>query len=400
MDQTQHNILPDFHVIIAAAGSGQRANSDLPKQYMPINGTPTLLHNIKKFHNLPQCRSIRVIIDPTHAELFHDVAKGLNKVSFSHGGKERNASINNALNDIHDIKDEEIILIHDAARPCISTTDIQTLLKALKHTRAATLAIPVSSTLRLSDKEKNADQSISRENLWELQTPQGFRYGDLLNAHKQASPEKEYTDDTSLVSEIGIPVKFVQGSASNIKITHPQDFEMAEKLLNTNTIFLTGQGFDVHVFDQEKTGPVRICGIDIDHNAALKGHSDADVGLHALTDAILGAIAQGDIGQHFPPSNDDFKDMDSSIFLKKALTLMSADQFNLVNIDMTLICEEPKIGPHTTKMRARIAELTGLNISRINIKATTTEQLGFTGRKEGIAAQALVTISRNDEASL
>ena len=390
------NNLPAFHVLIAAAGSGQRMGSETPKQYIKIHGKPLLRYSVETFLSMPECLSLRVIINPDDADLYHDAVMGLDLAPPVIGGKERNISIINGLSDLSNLDDEDIVLIHDGARPLLSIDSTQSLLESLKTHKAATLSAPISSTLRRTSNECLALEQVSRDDLWSIQTPQGFRYEDILKAHNDADPQKTYTDDTALVSAIGIPVKLVEGSETNIKITRPQDLDMAEKLLQPQTITRSGMGFDVHAFDAETPGPIRLCGIDVAHVHALKGHSDADVGLHAITDAILGAIGEGDIGQHFPPSNDEFKNMDSAIFLQKALEMTAAKNAQVNNIDLTLICEEPKIGPHAQAIKTRISEITTLPEDSINIKATTTEGLGFTGRKEGIAAQALVTITITD----
>ncbi|MCB9980909.1 MAG: 2-C-methyl-D-erythritol 4-phosphate cytidylyltransferase [Rhodospirillales bacterium] len=393
------NDLPAFHVLIASAGTGSRlGDAAVPKQYLEIHRKAVLRYSIETFLSMPTCVSLQVIIGANDAELYHDAVRGLELPKPIIGSDKRNKSIFNGLKEISKVKNEDIILIHDAARPCVHPQEITGLLHALQTHRAATLACPISATLRRADANNMAADQISRDGLWAIQTPQGFRYEDLLKAHETADPRINATDDTNLVSAIGIPVKLVEGSAVNIKITYPQDLTMAEKILAPKTVPLTGLGFDVHAFDKSHPGPVRIGGIDIDHDHALKGHSDADVALHALTDAILGAIGEGDIGRHFPPSDDAFKNMDSSLFLKKALELMYAQSAHLNNIDLTIICEVPKIGPHAGPMRTRLAQLTGLPENRINIKATTSEGLGFTGRREGIAAQALVSISVKEAA--
>ncbi len=396
---SDYDELPKFHVLIAAAGSGQRMGAEIPKQYLKIHGKTVLRWGVEAFLTMPECLSIRVIINPDDANLYHDAVMGLDLSEHVTGDKERKLSISNGLKSLSYLKDQDIILVHDGARPLISKNDISNLLSALKADAAASLAVPASSTLRYANDDNNADKLVDRKHLWAMQTPQGFRYGDLLKAHEQADPEKNYTDDTALVSALNLPVKLVKGSQTNIKITHQQDLIMAEKLLQPQQTSRSGSGFDVHAFDTSAPGPVRICGIDIEHNRALKGHSDADVGLHAITDALLGAMGEGDIGQHFPPSNSEFKDMDSAIFLKKALEMLTAKNGQINNIDLTVICEEPKIGPHAPAMRARVSEILSLDEGVINIKATTTEGLGFTGRKEGIAAQALATITMPSETS-
>jgi 2-C-methyl-D-erythritol 4-phosphate cytidylyltransferase/2-C-methyl-D-erythritol 2,4-cyclodiphosphate synthase len=358
-----------------------------------LHGKPLIQHAIEAFQAIPQCTAIHVIIDPDDANTLHETLRSAEKLHVAHGGKERKDSVYNALKSIDDAMDEDIILIHDAARPHVHRADIDALLTAMHTHRAATLALPIASTLRRANAQNEAQDSVSRDNLWAIQTPQAFRYGDLLKAHEQSNPQKSYTDDTQLVSELGIPVKCVQCAPTNIKVTMPQDLDLIEKLMTPPLETRSGSGFDVHAFDADKAGPVRLCGIDVAHDHALKGHSDADVGLHTLTDAIYGSIGAGDIGQHFPPSDNSFKDMDSAIFLKHAIAMLRDQGGALINADVTIICEAPKIGPHATAMKTRIAEICDVSPNRINVKATTTERLGFTGRGEGIAAQATVSIS-------
>ena len=382
----------DIYVLIAAAGEGTRFKTDskLPKQYQNLGGTPILKRTIAKFKKTNNIKGITCLINPQHKERLEDW--GLCKTI--PGSNTRKNSVYSGLKYFSNIKNEDIILIHDGARPLVTENDIQNLITAMQSNRAATLARPIHETLRKSQNEHCSD-IVSRDGLWALQTPQAFRYGDILKAHEQADSATEYTDDTSLVSALGIEVKLIEGSAENIKITTKDDLDMAEKLLNAQKTIRTGLGYDVHAFDNKK-GPVRLCGIDIPHDYKLKGHSDADVGLHAITDALLGTIGEGDIGRHFPPSDDTFKNMDSAIFLEKTLDLIHQQSASINNIDLTLICEEPKITPYADKMRTRVADILKLNENQINIKATTSEQLGFTGRKEGIAAQAIATVSIYD----
>ncbi|MCB1532349.1 MAG: bifunctional 2-C-methyl-D-erythritol 4-phosphate cytidylyltransferase/2-C-methyl-D-erythritol 2,4-cyclodiphosphate synthase [Alphaproteobacteria bacterium] len=380
-----------FHVIVAAAGRGSRFGGDTPKQYCSFGGKTLLRHTLDNILSWPGVLSLRVIIDPEYADSYQKSVSGLDLPDYITGGSERNISINNALNSISNVKDEDIIFIHDAARPFTKAADITALLNALQDNRAATLATPVSDTLRKSSADKAGD-IVDRNGLWALQTPQAFRFGDLKKAH-EAAENKPYTDDTSLVSALGIEVALVEGARSNIKITTQDDWDMAEALLNQNTRIATGTGFDVHAFEDASSGkPLMLCGIAVEHERALVGHSDADVGLHAITDALLGAIGAGDIGTHFPPSDPTFKDMDSAIFLEKTMNMIAEKGGAVHNIDLTLICEAPKIGPYRDKMLARVAAITGLDQARINIKATTTEKLGFTGRGEGIAAQSIATV--------
>jgi 2-C-methyl-D-erythritol 4-phosphate cytidylyltransferase/2-C-methyl-D-erythritol 2,4-cyclodiphosphate synthase len=392
------NNITKFHVLIAAAGSGERfarlyggadsKNNTLPlkKQYVNIFGQSILRHSVEKFVGMPGLQSLRVIIDPADVELYHDAVSGIALPDPVMGDKTRKQSIFNGLKNISDAADDDIILIHDAVRPNIARKYIEDILSAMENCDAATLAVPVTDTLR-----RGAD-IISRDGLWALQTPQAFRYGILKKAHEMAGAD-EYTDDTSLVSRMGVDVKIVPGSNENIKITTPEDLIMIEKLMLPATETRTGTGFDVHAFSTDKNRKLMLGGIKIPHEYALAGHSDADVALHALTDALLGALGEGDIGLHFPPSNPAFKNMDSRIFLEKTIDILTARGGHIVNADLTIICETPKISPYRDAMRNKIAEILKTDPARINVKATTTEGLGFTGRREGIAAQAVVSIN-------
>ena len=391
---------PSFHVIIVAGGSGRRFGSDTPKQFQIIDDKSVIYHSVAKFERMSECAQIVVACTDEYTNTCHELLSSLGNVTFTNGGDSRKESVFNGLKALANISDEDIVLIHDAARPCVLENDIRNLLDCMQENRAASLACPVSATLRkqVQGSDQLAGEPISRDGVWEMQTPQAFRYGDIFAAHKSDSGKDEQTDDTQLASLYGIPVKLVAASPMNIKITQPQDLDLARlyieglKQSNMNYETRTGQGYDVHAFDNSKAGPVRLCGVDIEHTKALKGHSDADVGLHALTDAIYGALAAGDIGVHFPPSDDSFKDMDSAVFLEHAINMMRERGAELVNADVTLVCEKPKISPHSADMRTRIAQICDVDVSRINVKATTSEQLGFTGRGEGIASMATVNI--------
>lgn len=333
-----------------------------------------------------------MIIDPSRVDLYKDAVEGLNLPDFVLGGNERNISIFNGLKSFSNLNNEDYILLHDGARPLVSKNCISRVLDALDTYEAVSPAIALADTLRRADNGGMAKDIVMRDGLYAHQTPQGFHYGTIKSAHENAD-NAVYTDDSALVSEAGVPVKMVMGDKMNFKITTQDDLLMAKALLEAGEI-RTGMGFDVHAFAEENqsNGSVRLCGVDVPHPLSLDGHSDADVGLHALTDAILGAVAAGDIGRHFPPSNDDYKDMDSAVFLRKAIEILEEKQGQLVNIDLTLICEAPKIAPHADDMVAAVSKITGLSVERISIKATTTEKLGCTGRGEGIAAQAIATV--------
>lgn len=369
-----------FYAVIAAGGSGSRLGGDVPKQYLKIGGKAVLRRTIEAFLVCPGLKGLTVVIDPVHESLYKEAVAGLAQPPFVAGGHDRKSSVYNGLKALS-AADEAVVLIHDAARPFIDPAQISAVAGAAYDHRAATLAIPVSDTLYCS----NNNNYVNRNGLWTVQTPQAFHYGLIMKAHAQAG---EYTDDTSLVAALGHEIKLVPGSRENFKITTMDDLQMAQKLLPRST--RTGMGFDVHAFTAGNK--VRLCGVDIPHTHALAGHSDADAALHAITDALLGAIAAGDIGQHFPPSDLKWKGADSAVFLRHAVDMVRARSGEIVNLDVTIICEAPKIGPHREKMQARVAKICGIRPDQVGVKATTTEGLGFTGRGEGIAAQAVATI--------
>lgn len=386
----QHSHRP-YHIVVVAAGRGVRLGGDVPKQYLSIGGKPLLRHTLENILSWHGCDGVHVVIHPDHRDLYEKAAEGLDVSSVIEGGAERQDSVKKALLALAStLSGDEIVLIHDAARPFTSAQDVSSLLDSFinEGVRAASLARPVSDSLR---NEQN--DTVDRHGLWAMQTPQAFYFGDLQRAHEAGVSDQLYTDDASLVSALGIDVKLVVGAQSNFKITTKDDLVMAQALLNNTYEIRTGMGFDVHAFENAPSERVlKLCGVVVEHDLALAGHSDADVGLHTITDALLGAIGEGDIGHHFPPSDDTFKDMDSAVFLKKAMDMLRAKGGVVHNIDVTLICEAPKVGPYREEMAERIAQICGVVRARVNVKATTTERLGFTGRKEGIAAQAVVTV--------
>lgn len=379
---------PAFHVLIPAAGSGTRAGLSTPKQYCKAGGKAILRHTIEKFLPVQGLKTLRVIIDAAHEDLYREAVAGLDLAPPIIGGATRKASVANGLAAFTKNDAADLVLIHDAARPFVRGADIQALLQTMKTAKAATLAAPVADTL--VDIEYNA---LERQKLRIIQTPQAFRIADLKAAHAYYETDDSFTDDAGLIAARGEKIELVASSHENFKITSAGDMRVAEKLLSAARETRTGIGYDVHAFELSRSGLIRLGGIDIKHDQKLKGHSDADVILHALTDALLGAIAEGDIGQLFPPSDMSWKNADSAIFLQEAMKRVAAKGGTLTHADIVVIAEEPKIGPHREKMQARIAALCGVNPSRIGIKATTSEGLGFTGRGEGIVAQAIVTIS-------
>lgn len=376
-----------FHVLIAAGGSGTRLSAATSKQYMEINGAPILRHTLNAFLSCPGLQSLRVIIDPTHRALYDAATRGLNLPPPISGGANRKESVFNGLRALSEIGSKDIVLIHDAARPFVGRNDILAVAAAAAQYGAATLATPVSDTLR----RDHDSATVDRTGLWAVQTPQGFHYDLIARAHQELAADNHFTDDAGMVTALGAPMEIVPGPRRNYKITTPDDMELAKQIMSNNKQTRTGLGFDVHAF--EPGAAVRLCGVDISFDRKLAGHSDADVGLHALTDALLGALAAGDIGQHFPPSDPQWKNADSALFLAHAVKMVHERGGHIINVDITLICEAPKIGPHRESMQNRVAALCGIEPDRVGIKATTTEGLGFTGRGEGIAAQAVATVS-------
>jgi len=382
-----------FHALIVAAGSGARftegAGHDIPKQYCKLNNKSVLYHAVKSFSSHPDIKSLHVIINPQHEDLYNQAIQGLDIPPYIAGGKTRKISVSNGLKKLSNISNKEIILIHDGARPLTTHADIDNILNALKTNKAAAPALPLTDTACRTD-QNNITDYIERENAYMLQTPQGFHAETLHKAHKL---ESDATDDTSLVRELGVDITLVSGSKRNIKITTTEDLKMAKSLIENDYSTRTGTGFDVHAFESEPSDrKLMLCGIEVEHDLALAGHSDADVGLHAITDAFLGAIGGGDIGDHFPPSDEQYKNADSAALLTKVLKNRWKMAFSIENIDITLICEKPKIGVYKDKMKNRVAQICEIDPNQVNIKATTTERLGFTGRGEGIAAQAAVTL--------
>lgn len=380
--------------LIVAAGRGERAGGGVPKQYRALAGVPVLRRAVETFLRHPRVNGVRVMIAADHRALYDDATDGLALPDPVIGGDERQASVRNGLESLNGDAPERV-LIHDAARPLVPPTVIDRVLDALDRAPAALPVLPVADTLK-----RGADGlvagTVDRDGLWRAQTPQGMRYPDILEAHRRAAAEgMAVTDDVALMEWAGHPVALVAGAEDAMKITTAEDFAMAERLLAGTMETRVGTGFDVHRLGEKVAGGVdgvALGGIVIPHDRALLGHSDADVGLHALTDALLGALGDGDIGAHFPPSDPQWKGAASDRFLADACRRVRDAGGAIRHLDLTVICERPKVGPHRDAMRARIAEICGLTTARVSVKATTTERLGFPGRGEGIAAQAAATI--------
>jgi len=384
--------------VIVAAGRGVRAGSPdgLPKQYAPLAGMPVLAHSLRALGTHPGIDAVQVVIHSEDRSLY-DAAVRPFATSLRppvHGGVTRQESVRKGLEALA-TQSPARVLIHDAARPFLTHDLIDRLLSALDEVPGAIAAAPVADTLKRAGADNTISETVDRAHLWRAQTPQAFRYDSILTAHRRADTEgaHDFTDDAGLAEWAGLAVKLVASSGQNMKLTTAQDLALAERLLAPAAALLeprTGGGFDVHAF--APGDHVWLCGVKIPHSHRLEGHSDADVAMHAITDAILGAIGDGDIGAHFPPSDPQWRGAASHIFLKDAAERVRAAGGRIANVDVTILCESPKIGPHRDAMRAAIAGILQIDVARVGVKATTTESLGFVGRREGIAALANATV--------
>lgn len=371
--------------LVVAAGRGRRFGGERPKQYLALGGRPIIRRAVECFLNHPRVDDVLAVIHPDDRALFARATEGLDLLAPVTGGDSRQDSVRLGLESLAG-RPPERVLIHDAARPFAEAAMISRVLDALETAPGAIPALPVGDTLKRG-RDGLVTGTVERQGLWRAQTPQGFRYADIARAHGGLAGTA-LTDDAAVAEKAGLPVRLVPGSEDNLKITTDDDLARARRLIGGET--RTGFGFDAHRF-----GPgdhVMLCGVSIPHSAGLAGHSDADVGLHALTDALLGAIGAGDLGLHFPSTGAEWKDAQSDIFLRKAADLIAGRGGAVANIDVTIVCEAPKVGPHRDAMRRRIADILGLDAGRVSVKATTTDGLGFTGRGEGIAAQAVATV--------
>ncbi len=368
--------------IIVAAGRGTRAGGDLPKQWQMLNGQPVLAHTLAAFAKMPRV----LVIHPDDRARAEAIAGDALIVE---GGATRDASVMNALLALEGAGPRKV-LIHDGARPLVSAALIGRVLDALDHGPAAAPALAVTDAL-WTGVQGRVTGTRDRAGLYRAQTPQGFHFAAILAAHR-AHPGGA-ADDVEVARAAGLDVTIVEGEEDNLKLTFPGDFSRAAAILKGRGMDLRlGNGFDVHAFCPGDH--VWLCGVKVPHGKGLLGHSDADVGMHALTDAIYGALAMGDIGRHFPPSDPQWKGAESHIFLRHAADLARANGYAIANCDVTLICERPKIGPHAEAMRAALAAIMGIDVARVSVKATTSEQLGFTGREEGIAAIATAALMK------
>lgn len=375
-----------FSAIVVAAGSGLRAGPGEPKAWRMLGGRPIVRWSVEGLLSAGAGEVVVVVAQDRLAQV--DAAlEGLVGWRAVTGGRTRAESVQAGLAALT-CGPEAAVLIHDAARPFVARSHVERLLGALKVADGAVPALPVPDTLKRGDGLVEA--TVSRDGLWRAQTPQAFRFGRLMAAYHQWPAGEEPTDDASVVERAGGAVAMTPGDPMLMKLTYPEDFLMAEQLAASRRIVRMGQGIDAHRFGPGQE--VWLCGVRIAHNHGLIGHSDADVGLHALTDAVLGAIGDGDIGDHFPPTDPKWKGASSDQFLIHAVQRVAAQGGQILNADVTLVCERPKIKPHREAMRQRVADLLGIPVHRVSVKATTTEGMGFTGREEGLLAQAVVAV--------
>ena len=382
-------------VLIVAAGRGHRFGGELPKQYAQLRGAPVLSHTLRAFLKHPDVTHVVTAIHPDDRELYDAAAQasgaGEKLLPPTHGGAERQDSVRFGLEALEALSPSKV-LIQDGARPLASAGLITRVIDALDEHAAALPCVAVTDTLkRVAD--GLVGETVDRTGLARAQTPQGFRYNDILAAHRAVAGDA-LTDDAAVAEHAKMAIGLVDGAEDNLKITTQDDLMRADGLIAARLGDVrTGSGFDVHKFDAPGTASeIMLCGIPVPHDCDTVGHSDADVGLHALTDAILGSIGAGDIGEHFPPSDPQWKGAASWKFLAHAASLVAERGGVIASADITIICERPKVGPHRPAMRKRVADILSIAEDRVSVKATTTEALGFTGWREGIAAQAIATV--------
>ena len=394
--------------LIVAAGRGHRVGGPLPKQYRLLDGRAVLDHSVRRFATHSAIDGVRVVIHPDDRVLYDDAVResaealGKRLLPPVGGGASRQESVRLGLESLAD-RQPDAVLIHDGARPLVPDAVIDDALAALGDYAGAIAALPVSDTLKRADiGTETVAETVAREGLWRAQTPQVFRYDAILEAHRAAAGDA-LTDDAAVAERGGLRVALTTGDENNLKITTEADFDRAARILDASPggardsevarmshETRVGTGFDVHRF-----GPgdhVMLCGVAVPHAQGVVSHSDGDVALHALVDALLGAVSEGDIGTHFPPSDEAWRDAESARFVSHAMDLLAERGATLSNVDLTIICERPKVGPHRAAMVERLATLLAIGADRISLKATTTERLGFTGRGEGIAAQAVAAV--------
>ena len=393
---------PRVAIVVVAAGSGSRASAagEAPKQYRRLAGRAVLARTLDVFLAHPAVTRVVVAIGASHQDLWTEATADLRAdprlAAPVSGGATRQASVLAGLRALA-LDAPDLVLVHDAARPFVTADILDRCIARLAEAEGALVAVPVVDTMKRAEPDGRIAATVSRDGLWAAQTPQGFRFAALHAAHEKAAAEglDGFTDDAAIAEWAGLDVRIVEGDAANLKITTNADLARAEARIMLDRFAATadirvGSGYDVHAFT-EGSG-VTLCGVTIPFDRKLLGHSDADVAMHALTDAILGAIGDGDIGAHFPPSQAEWKGCDSAVFLRDAVERVEKRGGMLAHVDITIVAEAPKVGPHREAMRTRLAEILGIAIDRVAVKATTNEKLGFVGRQEGIAALATATV--------
>ena len=374
--------------LIVSAGRGRRISGKTPKQYLPLGGETILSKTARAFINHKKIDAVRIVIHPDDQDLYDTATGGLNLLSPVYGGPERQDSVRNGLESLEELSPLNV-LIHDSVRPFVSHSLIDRILNMLLDGKGCIPGVPIMDAIKLLDDGKIV-KSLERSNIWRVQTPQGFPFDQILAAHRSLIGNN-LADDAAVAEAYGLSVVVVQGLLDNEKITNKEDLEKAMQKYSLKLPDIrVGNGYDVHRFS--KGDFVTICGIKIPFSFGLEGHSDADVGLHALTDAILGALGKGDIGEYFPSTDEQWRNASSHIFLRHAGEVLSSMNASVQNLDITIICEVPKISPYRDEMKNNICEILSISPSRVNVKGKTNETLGFIGRKEGIAAQATATI--------
>jgi 2-C-methyl-D-erythritol 4-phosphate cytidylyltransferase/2-C-methyl-D-erythritol 2,4-cyclodiphosphate synthase len=374
--------------LVVAAGRGERFGAGTPKQYADLGGKPVLRRAVEAFARHPGVAGVKVAIGAGDHAAYARAVAGLDLLEPVVGGSSRQETVRRGLESLAGLAPARV-LVHDAARPLVSAAVIGRVLAALDHHPAALPVLTVVDSLKRTEGRVVAG-IVPRDGLVRAQTPQGFRFKEILAAHRGADGH-DHTDDTAIAAAAGLEVAWVEGEESNMKVTRPADLATAERFLGARTRWRTGLGFDVHALAPDR--PLVLCGVPIPHELGLAGHSDADVAFHAVTDALLGTIGAGDIGSHFPPGDPRWRDADSARFLRHAAVLLAERGGRVENVDLVIVCERPKIGPHRAEMTARLAEVLGVGADRVSVKATTSEGLGFTGRSEGIAAQAVASVA-------
>ena len=375
--------------IIVAAGNSTRFNCDIPKQYFIVNGRSVLNWTVRAFLASNFIDNILVVINKEHKDLYYNSIDEFDILDPIIGGETRNKSVLFGLKALEKINPENV-LIHDAARPLISTKLIDEVVSELQNYSAVDIGISITDTIKYN--VANKIEIIDRNKLYATQTPQGFKYKTILDLHKRNT--LNHTDDISLCIENDIRICKIEGDKNNTEITNSSDIEFCKYIMGNEKIYRTGIGLDVHKFSKKlnENVKIKICGVDVEHNQSIIAHSDGDVGFHAITEALLGSMALGNIGQLFPPNDKKYKNMDSAFFLEYTKEELRKIGAKIINIDLTIICEKPKIMPHSEAMRANVARVLKIHSNQVSIKATTTEKMGFLGAKEGIAAQAICSV--------